>query len=110
MTFDEYQKKAITTLLKGPDKLTDVIHAVLGISGEAGEVSERIKKLIRDKNGDLSKLDIPDIKKEIGDVLWYLAVLSDLLGISFEDLAQSNLDKLASRKARGKLRGSGDNR
>jgi NTP pyrophosphatase (non-canonical NTP hydrolase) len=110
MTFDEYQKQAMTTLLKGPDTLTDVIHAVLGISGEAGEVSERIKKLIRDKDGDLSKLDIPDIQKEIGDVLWYLAVLSELLGISFDELAKSNLEKLASRKERGTLRGSGDNR
>ncbi len=110
MTFDDYQKKAKTTLLKGPDTLTDVIHMALGIAGEGGEVSERVKKLIRDNNGDLSKLDKADISKEIGDVLWYLAVLCDILDISFDDVAEKNLEKLASRKVRGKLRGSGDNR
>lgn len=110
MTFNEYQKQAIETLLKGPDTLTDVIHMALGISGEAGEVSERIKKIIRDKNGNLADLDIPDISKEIGDVLWHLAVLSDLLGVSFEEVASQNLKKLKSRKQRGVLGGSGDNR
>lgn len=110
MTFDEYQKKAISTLLAGPDKLTDVIHMALGISGEAGEVSEKIKKIIRDKNGDLSELDVNAMKKELGDVLWHLAVMSELLGISFNEVADLNIAKLASRKERGVLGGSGDNR
>lgn len=110
MTFDEYQKTAITTLLKGPDKLTDVIHMALGISGEAGEVSEKIKKIIRDKDGDLTQLDIPELTKEIGDVLWHLAVLADLLDVSLEKVAIKNIEKLKSRQARGVLGGSGDNR
>lgn len=110
MTFDDYQKQAVTTLLSGPDKLTDVIHMALCISGEAGEVSEKIKKLIRDKNGDLAELDVESIKKELGDVLWYLAVMADLLDVSFDDVAKLNVEKLASRKERGTLRGSGDDR
>ncbi len=110
MTFNDYQKQAMTTLLSGPDKLTDVIHMALGISGEAGEVAEKIKKIIRDKNGDLSQLNIEDVKKELGDVLWYLAVMAQLFDISFDEVAQMNVEKLASRKERGVIGGSGDNR
>ena len=110
MTFDEYQQKAKTTLLSTGDQLLDVLHMALGISGESGEVSEKLKKIIRDQKGDLSQLDLDGVKKELGDVLWYLALMADLLGLSFQEVAELNIEKLASRKARGKLGGSGDNR
>jgi NTP pyrophosphatase (non-canonical NTP hydrolase) len=83
---------------------------VLGINGEAGEVAEKVKKIIRDKDGKMTDQDRQELSKEIGDVLWYLAVFAHDLGFSLDGIAQANLDKLQSRKARGVLDGAGDNR
>jgi NTP pyrophosphatase (non-canonical NTP hydrolase) len=110
MNLDEYQKQALTTVLATEDKFKDLLHWVLGINGESGEIAEKVKKIIRDKNGQVSEADKQELAKEIGDVLWYLAVFADQLGFSFNDVAQQNLDKLQSRKKRGVLKGSGDNR
>lgn len=110
MNFDEYQKRALTTASKTPDDFLDLMHWVLGVNGEAGEIAEKVKKIIRDKRGEVSQEDREDLAKEVGDVLWYLAVFTKALGFSFEDVARQNLDKLQSRKQRGVLGGSGDNR
>jgi NTP pyrophosphatase (non-canonical NTP hydrolase) len=110
MNFNEYQKKALTTVISNDDGFKDTLHWVLGICGEAGEVAEKVKKIIRDKNGKMSQVDKEDIAKEIGDVLWYLAVLAHEMGFMFDDIAGANLAKLRDRKTRGVLGGSGDNR
>ncbi|HEX4774254.1 MAG TPA: nucleoside triphosphate pyrophosphohydrolase family protein [Candidatus Saccharimonadales bacterium] len=110
MTFDEYQKRALTTVISSEDSFKDTLHWVLGINGEAGEVAEKVKKIIRDKNGILTDEDRKELAKEIGDVLWYLAVFAHSLGFSFDAIALANLKKLQSRQARGALGGSGDNR
>jgi NTP pyrophosphatase (non-canonical NTP hydrolase) len=110
MTLEEYQKQALTTVIASDSEFRDLLHWVLGINGEAGEIAEKIKKIIRDKNGEVSKEDKTELAKEVGDVLWYLAVFAHHLGVPFEQIAQQNLDKLQSRKARGVLSGSGDNR
>lgn len=110
MTFDDYQKQALTTVISTSDELKDRLHWVLGINGEAGEIAEKAKKIIRDKQGVMDDDDRAAMGKEIGDVLWYLAVFANHLGLSFDDVAAANLNKLASRHARGKLTGSGDNR
>ncbi len=110
MTLDEYQKQALTTVIKSDSEFRDLLHWVLGINGEAGEIAEKVKKIIRDKQGEVSKADKAEMAKEVGDVLWYLAVFAHHLGVSFEDVAKQNLDKLQSRKKRGVLGGSGDNR
>jgi NTP pyrophosphatase (non-canonical NTP hydrolase) len=110
MTFDEYQKRALTTVISSSDAFKDSLHWVLGINGEAGEIAEKVKKIIRDKDGKLSQQDKAELAKEIGDVLWYLAVFAHDLGFSFDAVAHDNLDKLQSRKARGVLGGAGDNR
>jgi NTP pyrophosphatase (non-canonical NTP hydrolase) len=78
--------------------------------GEAGEVSEKIKKIWRDKNKQVDAEDREEIKKELGDVLWYLSQLAEQLGIDFDDVAQTNLEKTQSRLARDVISGSGDNR
>ena len=110
MTFDEYQKQALTTVLTSGDELKDTLHWILGISGESGEIAEQVKKIIRDQDGVFSPESKAEIAKEIGDVLWYLAVLAEQLGASLDEIAAINLAKLKSRKERGVLGGSGDNR
>jgi NTP pyrophosphatase (non-canonical NTP hydrolase) len=110
MDFNEYQRRALTTASSTGDEFKDLLHWVLGINGEAGEVAEKLKKIIRDKNSEISQADKDELSKEVGDVLWYLAVFAEHLGLSFQDIAQANLDKLQSRKKRGVIGGSGDNR
>lgn len=110
MTLEEYQKQALTTVIASDNEFRDLLHWVLGINGEAGEIAEKIKKIIRDKDGIVSDEDRAELAKEVGDVLWYLAVFAHHLGVPFDEIAQKNLDKLQSRKKRGVLQGSGDNR
>ena len=108
--FNDYQKKALTTAKSKGDELKDIMHWVLGVNGEAGEIAEKVKKIIRDKDGVFSAEDKQQIAGEIGDVLWYLAVLSHQLGIDFEQVAANNLKKLSDRKNRGVIGDSGDHR
>lgn len=110
MTLNEYQRAALSTALRSGDEFKDLMHWALGISGESGEISEKLKKIIRDKNSILSDDDKTELLKEVGDVLWYLAVLVDQLGYDFDKVATDNVTKLRSRQQRGKLTGSGDNR
>lgn len=110
MTLDEYQKKALTTVISSENEFKDLLHWVLGINGEAGEIAEKVKKIIRDKDGKVSADDKAELAREVGDVLWYLAVFAHHLGMPLETIARQNVDKLQSRKARGVLGGSGDNR
>lgn len=110
MSFDEYQKQALTTVLSTGDEFKDLLHWVLGLNGEAGEVAEKLKKIIRDKQGVVSADDKVELAKELGDVLWYIAVFANDLGVSLDDIAAQNLAKLRSRKDRGVIGGNGDNR
>ena len=110
MTFDEYQKQAITTNLTKQDQLQELMQQVLGLGDESGEVLAIFKKWIRDNGADINLLDKQNVAKELGDILWYIAVVAHDLGISFDDIATANIEKLRSRKERGVLNGSGDNR
>lgn len=110
MTLDEYQQQALKTALGSGDDFKDLLHWVLGVNGEAGEIAEKIKKIIRDKQGLVDQADKQELAKEIGDVLWYLAVLADHLGVKLNDIGEQNIAKLRSRQQRGVLGGSGDNR
>lgn len=110
MTFNDYQKQALTTALTSDDKFKDMMHWVLGLNGEAGEVAEKLKKIIRDKQGILSDDDKKELAKELGDVLWYIAVFAHDLGVDLESIANANVQKLADRQQRDVIRGSGDNR
>ncbi len=110
MTFDEYQKKATTTSTIDPKSITAPYYFALGLNGEAGEIAEKMKKIIRNHDNDITKLDLDDFKKELGDVLWYVSMMSSQVGLSLEDVAATNLAKLADRKVRGVIKSTGDNR
>lgn len=109
LSLKDYQTAALKTA-RGKQERDELFHLVLGLMGETGEVAEKFKKLVRDKGSDVKQLDLNDMKKELGDVLWYLAVLAEFLGLSLEDIARDNLTKLADRQKRNALHGSGDNR
>lgn len=106
MTLDEYQQAALRTALY-PQEYT-IVYPTLGLTGEAGEVADKVKKTIRDMGGDFSESRRHDIALELGDVMWYAATLARDLGYTLDEVARMNIEKLASRAARGKIHGEGD--
>ena len=102
MNFDEYQKFARSTAIY-PDECK-VVYPALGLCGEAGEVAEKVKKNIRDGKS------LAGLALELGDVLWYISTLADDLGVTLEEVAKANIEKLQSRMERNKIKGDGDNR
>jgi NTP pyrophosphatase (non-canonical NTP hydrolase) len=109
MEFNHYQKEATQSAIY-PNKGNNFLYPALGLAGETGEVCEKIKKVLRDKAGVLDYNDIKAITLELGDVLWYISALAGEIGISLDTVAENNLIKLGSRKDRGVLGGSGDER
>lgn len=109
MNFQEYQEKSRKTAIY-PDAGNNFIYPALGLSGETGEVSEKIKKVIRDKNSIMDKETKMTIEKELGDVLWYVSQLASELDLSLNQIAEKNIEKLSSRFERNKLHGNGDDR
>lgn len=109
-TFDDYQRRAMTTAVYPKDNLTGIFYTGLGLVNEAGEVAGKIKKLIRDDGGVLNIARLEAISAEIGDVLWYCAALAEELGVSLNNIADANLAKLEDRATRGAIKGDGDNR
>lgn len=113
MNFDEYQEKAAKyDLFEATEDLKEVgfIEKVLGLVGEAGETADKIKKLLRDKDGIVSDEDRALVVKELGDTLWYLAAISRYLNTPLSEVAEGNIEKLESRYQRNKLHGEGDER
>lgn len=103
MTLSSYQKVAASTAIYPTQHA--IIYPALGLAGEAGEVANKVKKIIRD-----GKLDKAALGAEIGDCLWYIASLCRDLNLDLGEIAKANLEKLQDRKARGTLKGSGDKR
>jgi len=103
MNMNDYQRQAATTAIYPAS--VQILYPTLGLAGEAGEVANKVKKIIRD-----GKLDKEAIGSEIGDCLWYIAAICKDLGLKMEDVAQANLDKLRQRQEKGTLSGSGDAR
>jgi NTP pyrophosphatase (non-canonical NTP hydrolase) len=109
LTFSEYQQRTADTAIY-PDVGRNPIYPTLGLAGEAGEVCEKVKKVLRDSEGQFSAEAVQAIQKELGDVLWYAARLAAELGLDLGQVAEANLSKLASRQQRDHLSGSGDDR
>jgi NTP pyrophosphatase (non-canonical NTP hydrolase) len=109
MDLNQYQQGARATA-RYPHVGANPIYPTLGLCGEAGEVADKVKKVIRDNNGVFSDPVRESLKLELGDVLWYVAQLASELGFDLDTIARANLEKLASRAARNVIAGSGDQR
>lgn len=114
MNFSEYNKISSETLFypQKPNGELSIapMYLALGVTGEGGELGEKIKKVYRDYGGIFTQESILEIKKEVGDVLWYLNRLSEELGFTLESAAELNVTKIQDRIKREVLRGQGDNR
>jgi NTP pyrophosphatase (non-canonical NTP hydrolase) len=108
MDFNKYQQTAVETAIY-PDTHR-ILYPALGMAGEAGEVANKVKKIIRDGTDNLPEDWKDQLASEIGDVLWYCAALSNDIGIPLALIAAQNRDKLLARKQKGTLQGSGDTR
>lgn len=111
MNLDEYQLATdVTAVYPGQGETMGLAYAALGLAGEAGEIANKVKKILRDDNGVLMHDKAQAIADEVGDVLWYLARVAEEVNHRLDGIAQRNIDKLLSRQERGVLQGSGDNR
>jgi NTP pyrophosphatase (non-canonical NTP hydrolase) len=109
MLISEYQELSRRTATY-PGAGDNIVYPTLGLAGEAGEVAEKVKKLLRDDGGVMSNERREALAGELGDVLWYVAQVATEAGLDLDEIAQGNLDKLLSRQRRGVLSGSGDSR
>lgn len=111
MTFGDYQRLAAqTALYPGRDDQAVAPYPALGLAGEAGEVSEQVKKILRDDDGRVTDARRETLEKELGDVLWYVAALCDELDLNMAAVARRNIEKLTDRRERGVITGDGDDR
>lgn len=112
MEFDEYQKQIVKYDTFSKCSLSEVgfVEKVLGLTGEAGETADKIKKILRDKGGEISDEDRDSICKELGDTLWYLASIARYLDLPLSEVAEKNVSKLEDRYQRNKIHGAGDER
>lgn len=109
MDLSEYQRRSRATAVY-PGAGENLLYPTLGLCGEAGEVAEKIKKMIRDDDGVLTGERRAALAKELGDVLWYLAQLATEADLDLDAIAAANIEKLSSRQRRNMLQGSGDDR
>lgn len=106
-SFDEYQKFAVAT---ADPCAKDPLYLACGLCEEAGEVAGKVKKVIRDRDGDFDEESRYAVARELGDVLWYLANQAHRMGFALSEITEMNRNKVFDRIERGKLHGSGDNR
>lgn len=109
MNFKEYQKESRKTAVY-PDQGKNYIYPLLGLAGESGEVVEKFKKMIRNNDGVMDDKIRESIKKEFGDLLWYIAQICTEIGIDLDDVAVTNIEKLKDRTKRGVIKSEGDSR
>ena len=108
MELNEYQRQALVTATYPEEHA--IFYPVLGLNGEAGEVAEKVKKVLRDNEGVFTEEKRQEIAKELGDVLWYLSTLANDIGYTLEEIGEMNINKLRDRQQRNMIHGDGDNR
>ena len=109
MELADFQQRSRATAVY-PGAGADLLYPTLGLCGEAGEVADQVKRVLRDDGGTLTPARRAALGAELGDVLWYLAQVATEAGLALDDVAAQNLAKLAGRSGRGTLGGSGDDR
>lgn len=109
MGLNEYQKTVKKTAIY-PTFGADFVYPALGLAGEAGEVVEKVKKLIRNDSGIITDRFRKEVKSELGDCMWYISILADCFGITLQEVADANIEKIFDRHARGVINSEGDNR
>jgi len=109
MTLSDFQRRSRATAVY-PGAGDNLLYPTLGLCGEAGEVAEKVKKMVRDDGGELTAQRREALAAELGDVLWYVAQLATEAGLDLGEVAEANLVKLRSRQERAVLQGSGDDR
>ena len=107
--FKDYQRESRKSWNVIPMKHT-IVYPTMGLVNEAGELAGKIKKVFRDKGGEIDEESRQALKGELGDILWYLTQICTELGLTLEEVAEANLEKLFSRLERNKIKGEGDNR
>ncbi len=110
MDFKEYQRLAHRTSTMPKIGTETYVYPTLGLAGESGELANKIKKIFRDDKGVLTDQRKEEVKHELGDMLWYVAEICTCMNIELDDIAQANINMLASRLERNKISGDGDNR
>lgn len=110
MDFNNYQFRAAKTAIYPKEDLQGLTYTTLGLVSEAGEVAGKVKKIIRDDSSKISPERHEQLIDELGDVLWYCAMVADELGVTLGYVAGRNISKLEDRMSRGKIQGSGDKR
>ena len=100
LSFEEYSKQASETALY-PNRLKNLEYPTLGLTGEAGEVANIVKKIQRDFGGEITSEIRLKLKDELGDVLWYISACADELNLSLDEIALFNIKKLSKRHNRG---------
>lgn len=110
LLLNEYQVLAHQTAVYDNGSIPPIVYCTLKLTGEAGEVSDKLGKIFRDCGGIISEADRSSLARELGDVLWYIQEAAGVLGFSLSEIAKMNLTKLYDRKSRGVLGGSGDTR
>lgn len=110
MDFNTYQSAARNTAVYPGKDEGQWMYPALGLAGETGEICEKLKKALRDEQGVISPERKAALRKELGDVLWYIAALCSELGLAMDDVASFNIEKLARRSANNRLHGDGDDR
>lgn len=108
MTFNEYQQQALKTAIYPQNY--KIVYPSIGLSGETGEVSEKIKKVLRDNNGNFSKDKCQEIAKELGDCLWYISAMANDIGYTLDEIAEMNINKIVIRQQNNQIHGNGDDR
>jgi NTP pyrophosphatase (non-canonical NTP hydrolase) len=110
MNFETYQADVHDLAIYPRGNGCGLLYVTLGLNGEAGEVAENVKKMLRDDGGNLTDERHEALVNELGDVLWYVSELSTVLGVNLAEVATKNITKLRDRRERNVIRGEGDTR